>query len=90
MPGPLEKEIAVYGREKERLEKEHPGKFVLIYGDDVIDTFDTFDAAATEGLRQFGRGPFLIREVGREKLEISAAVLYGLMDDHIHSSVRIE
>lgn len=89
MPKVLEKEIATFEREKGRLQTEHPGKFVLVHGDEVIDTFDTFDAAASDGLRRFGKGPFLIREVGRENLDISAAVVYGLTDAHTDDRVPV-
>jgi hypothetical protein len=79
----LDREIAVYDRERERLEREHRGKFVLVRGDEIVGTFDTFQAAADEAVRRFGRGPYLIRHVSDEKLGISPAVLYGLI--HAHS-----
>ncbi len=78
MSKPLEKEIAVYDRERERLEREHRGKFVLIRGASIVGTFDTFEAAADEAVRRFGRGPYLIRHVADEKLGLSPAVLFGL------------
>jgi len=86
----LEQEIATFEREKERLQKEHTGKFVLVFGDAVIDTFDTFDSASAEGLRQFGQGPFLIRQVGRANLDISVALLHGLNDAYTHRRVSVE
>jgi hypothetical protein len=78
MSKPLELEIATYERERDRLEREHRGKFVLIKGEEVIDAFDSFQAAADEAVRRFGRGPYLIRHVAQEKLGVSPAVLYGL------------
>ena len=78
----LDREIAVYERERERLEREHRGKFVLVRGDEIVGTFDTFQAAADEAVRRFGRGPYLIRRVFDEKLGISPAVLYGLTRVH--------
>ena len=57
----LKDELAVYEKQRKRLEKEHLNKFVLIYGKEIIGTFDTFQNAADEGLRRFGDGPFLIR-----------------------------
>ena len=74
----LELEIAVYDRERERLEREHRGKFVLILGDEIVGIFDTFQVAADEAVRRFGRGPYLIRHIPEEKLGISPAVLYNL------------
>jgi hypothetical protein len=75
----LEQELATLDREKDRLEKEHRGKFALIRGDEVIGTFDTFDAAAEEALRRFGQGPYLIRQIGEESMSLPPALAYGLM-----------
>ena len=74
----LKDELATYEKERKRLEKEHLGKFVLIHGDEVIDTFDNFQNAADEGLRRFGDAPFLIRQIGREEAHLSPAVIFGL------------
>ena len=79
----LDLEIAVYDRERERLEREHRGKFALVRGDELVGTFDTFQAAADEAVRRFGRGPYLICHISDEKLGISPAVLYGIT--HVHS-----
>ncbi len=82
MAEPLAQEIATYDREHERLEQEHAGKFVLIHGEEVISTYDTFEAAADEGLERFGDDPFLIRRVGGGKITLPPAVLYGITGDH--------
>ena len=63
---PLADELKAYEAMKETLMEHHKGKFVLIHGGDFIDAFDTFDHAAREAVRRFGRGPYLIRQVGFE------------------------
>lgn len=78
----LERELATLKNERERLEREHMGKFVLIHGDEVVNVFDNFETAASEGLRQFGRNPFLIRRIGEDTVEVPIAVVYGLTDVH--------
>ena len=78
----LERELATLKKEHKRLEREHMGKFVLIHGDEVVNVFDYFETAANEGLRQFGRKPFLIRRVGENTVELPVAVVYGLTDAH--------
>lgn len=78
----LEREIATFEREREHLEREHLGKYALVHGDKLIDTYDDFETAADEGLKRFGDSPFLIRRVGEEKLTLSPAVLYGLTGAH--------
>ena len=74
----LERELATLEREREHLEREHGGKFVLIHGETVIGTYDDFEKAADEGVQRFGCEPFLIRQVGAEPIEIPAALMYGL------------
>ncbi len=74
----LARELATLERDRRRLEKEHMGKFVLIHGDEVVNTYDNFEAAATEGVRRFGRAPFLIRRIGKDVMELPPAVVYGL------------
>jgi len=78
VPKVLERELATLEKERNRLKREHAGKFVLIHGGEVIGTYDDFDKAADEGIRLFGREPFLIRQVGAKPVEIPAALVYGL------------
>jgi hypothetical protein len=73
----LEQEIATFDRMKGDLEAHHMGKWVLIRGEELINTFDTLDVAATEAVRLFGRGPYLIRQVGAPyKVTLPASVMY--------------
>ncbi len=88
MARPLEKELRTLKRERERLEGEHLGKFVLIHKDEVVGTYDDFQTAAHEGLRRFGSNPFLIREIGKDKVELSPAVIYGLTGGDSKDFVR--
>ncbi|MCH7633232.1 MAG: hypothetical protein IIA36_00880 [Proteobacteria bacterium] len=74
----LDAELQTFEKKQKHLEREHKGKFVLIHGDEVIGTYDDFEKAADEGVRQFGRAPFLIRRVGEEPLKLPTAVVYGL------------
>ncbi len=63
MPTPLDRELATYEREKARLLREHEGKFVLIYHDDVIGIFNTQFEAIDEGWKLFPNEPILTRKV---------------------------
>lgn len=72
----LETEIAAYEGRREELEKHHMGKFVVFHGDEFIGAFDTLDNAAAEAVRRFGRGPYLIRQVGRPPITLPASVMY--------------
>lgn len=70
----LDEEIATYEAKKVELEKHHLGKFVVIKGKEAVGTWDTLDAAATEAVRRFGRGPYLIRRIGAPPIIIPASV----------------
>jgi len=53
---------------RDTLEKHHMGKFVVIYDGEFINAFDTFDNAAKEAVGRFKSGPYLIRQVGSERV----------------------
>jgi hypothetical protein len=72
----LEQEIAAFDDQKETLEKHHFGKFVVFRGGDLIGAFDSFEAAASVAVHMFGRGPYLIRQVGAPVPRLPASVLY--------------
>ncbi len=62
MGTPLEAEIKTYNDELPRLLAD-AGKFVLIKGDKVIDTFDAYSDALKVGYEQFEDGPFLVKRI---------------------------
>lgn len=65
----LETELATYRAKLPEL-KEHEGKFVLIHGSDVIDTFSSYDDAIKEGYSKFGLQPFLVKQIqGMEQIQ---------------------
>ena len=59
----LKTEQATYESMRVMLHEHHAGKFVVIKGDKLLGSYDTFDTAAREAIRAYGRGPYLIREV---------------------------
>lgn len=58
----LEKELATYKAKLPEL-KALAGKYVLIHGDDVIDTYSAYDDALKEGYEKFGLDPFLVKKI---------------------------
>ncbi|VVE82803.1 hypothetical protein [Pandoraea sputorum] len=60
----LEKELETYKRELPNLIK-NSGKFVLIKGDDVIDTFDSYADALKLGYAKFSLDPFLVKQISQ-------------------------
>jgi len=41
-------------KNKEKLLEEYFNKYLLVYKKEVVDTFDTYEKAAGEGVRKFG------------------------------------
>lgn len=58
------REIEAFELLRAELEKHYMGKFVIVKDGALQGSFDTFDAAAHEAVQKFGRGPYLIRQVG--------------------------
>jgi hypothetical protein len=72
----LQDDIAAFNVMRADLETQHLGKWALVHNKELIAVFDEFDAAAIEAVRRFGRGPYLIRQIGAAPITLSAAVLY--------------
>ena len=62
--GVLDREYAVFDSMKERLEAEHRLEWVLIHEDEFVGVFKQFEDAADVAVRRFGRGPYLITQIG--------------------------
>ena len=62
--GKLDTEIATYERMQEHLEANHKGEWAVIHGEEFVGTYPNFQVAVDAAVRQFGRGPYLIREIG--------------------------
>jgi hypothetical protein len=58
----LERELATYRDRFDEL-AQHEGKYVLIRGDEVFDTFSTYEDALKQGYRQYGLSGFLVKQI---------------------------
>lgn len=76
----IQDEIAAYEAIQSELEAEHRGEWILMRNRQVIGLFSSFEQAATEGLRQFGRSSYLIREIGAEPIRLPVSVIHHLYD----------
>lgn len=66
----LSREIAAYEAEREELERAHLGEFAVFYNGTRFGVFTDFQAAADAAVGKFGRGPYLIREIGSPQFEV--------------------
>jgi len=74
----LDNEIVAYESMRNDLENRHMGAWVLVHSGKLINVFPTFEEAADAAVRQFGRGPYLIRQVGAPPVTLPASVVYNL------------
>lgn len=58
----LEQELKTYHDKLPEL-KNSEGKFVLISGDTIVDTFTSYEDAIKEGYSKFGIKPFLVKQI---------------------------
>lgn len=60
----LQEEIAAYEAQQDDLEASHRGQWVLFHGSTRVGIYDKFEEVSTDALHRYGRGPYLIREIG--------------------------
>ena len=58
------RKIAVYDAMRAHLEQEYFGKWVVFHDREFVGSYDEFEDAAEVAITRFGRGPYLIRQVG--------------------------
>jgi hypothetical protein len=74
----VDKEIEAYNKMQTELESAHAGKWVLIKEETLVNIYDTFEAAAEDAVKRFGRGPYLIRQVGAPPVTLPASVMFNV------------
>ena len=72
----LSHQISVYEAMRDRLEADYFGKWVVFHDGELVDTYESFQDAATYAVERFGRGPYLIRQVGAPPMTLPASILY--------------
>lgn len=83
----LEKERKFFADNRSELQTRYLDKIVVIKDEQVIGAFNTIEEALSEGARQFGLQPFLVRRVtdSEETINIPALTLGILRADSSHS-----
>ena len=72
----ITQEIAAYERMQSDLEREHMGKWVVVHDEQLIGAYEDFWDASQEAVERFGRGPFLLRQVGAKPLNPWTPAIY--------------
>lgn len=81
----LERDIAAYRDLQSDLEAKDMGKWVVLQGGKLAGSYDSFDLAAGDAVQRFGRGPYLIRQVGAPPVTLPASVMY----QHRHGTDKV-
>jgi hypothetical protein len=80
----LDKDIAAFDEMRNSLEAHHMQKWVVFYSSRLVGVHDSFDAAAIDASRRFGRGPYLIRQVGAPPVTLPASAAYFQTANALH------
>lgn len=72
----IDNELAAYDAMRNDLEAHHMGKWVLIHDGALVAVYETFEATANDAVSKFGRGPYLIRQVGAPPIVLPASVMF--------------
>ena len=70
----LSRQIAAYEAMRDLLETDHLGEWVVFQGGELVDTYESSEEAVADAVRRFGRGPYLIRQVGAPPVRLPASV----------------
>lgn len=76
----LTEQIAAYEQLQDELEAKHLGKWVVFRDEELRGIYDSLEDAAVDAARRYGRGPYLIRQVGEPPFRLPASVLYRLVN----------
>ncbi len=60
---PLQEERDFFSTHQSEWKERFPGKFALVKGQHLVNTFDRAEDAVSLGFEQFGNEPFLVRQV---------------------------
>ena len=74
MPDAIKEELEHYETIREDLELNHFGEWVVVH-DSAHEIHATFDDAADSAVTKYGRGPYLIRQVGEPQVTPTPASL---------------
>jgi hypothetical protein len=58
------------------LERAHQGRWALFFAGSLVGVFPEFEDAATEAVDRFDLGPYLIRQVGVEAIQLSSSLVF--------------
>lgn len=73
----LEREIRAYDDMREELEQKYFNEWIVVHDGKVACHFDSARECLQFATEHFGRGPYLIRQVGAPPESLPVSVLFG-------------
>jgi hypothetical protein len=73
----IDTEIAAYETMRADLELHHMGEWIVMREGKLVGTYASFENAASDAVSRFGRGPYLIRQIGAPPITLPASVMYN-------------
>ena len=72
----LSRQIAAYEKIQPILEMDHFGEWAVFYDEELVGTYGSVEVAIDNASHKFGRGPYLIRQIGAAPVSLPASLLY--------------
>lgn len=76
----LEQEIEAYEAMRVDLEAKYFDKWIVMRSGEVAGAFESSEECIEFAVEKFGRGPYLIRQVGEPPVRLPASALLGTMN----------
>ena len=76
----LEQEIDAYEAMRADLEEKYFDKWIIMRNSKVAGAFDSSEECIQFAVEEFGRGPYLIRQVGEPPMRLPTSALLGTMN----------
>jgi hypothetical protein len=72
----LRADIAAFDRMKAELEDKHFHEWVVFHRGEFEGAFPDFEAAASMAVERFDTGPYLIRQVGAQPVQLPGGMVF--------------
>ena len=76
MVATLLENIEEYDQMRRVLETQHLGKWVVLYDRELVKIDESFQNVAEFAVVNYGRGPYLIRQVGAPPITLPSSAIY--------------
>jgi hypothetical protein len=75
----LQDEIISYDAMRADLEARHLGMWALVKSGSLVNVYPDFASVAADAVKRFGRGPYLIRQIGARAVDLPASLVMRAM-----------